>query len=136
MAAETGLFEREHVVYRGAVRKYYPDFIIHLQSDNFLVLEAKEQLSEQDRAKRHALEQWGQAVNECGGFDRRSCGVAASPGAVKEILVKYDQAATGQFCALRSHLGRNAPPGAEARSLSLCVSACILWTVGPSMCTS
>lgn len=86
-----------HYVYRGVVRKYRPDFIIRLKTGNFLVLETKGKPNEQSHAKRRALEQWTQAVNQHGGFGRWSADTAYRPGEIKDILVKHGQAAADRL---------------------------------------
>ena len=80
-------------VYRGVVRKYRPDFIIRLKSENLLVLETKGQPDEQSYSKRRALEQWTQAVNQHGGFGWWSSDVSYSPGDIKDILARSAAAA-------------------------------------------
>src|SRR6056297_814798 len=73
-------------VYRGVVRKYRPDFIIHLANDKYLVLETKGKDTEQDRVKREFLDEWVNAVNEHGGFGRWGWAVAKGTGEIKGIL--------------------------------------------------
>ena len=55
-------------LWNGSKRRYIPDFLIRYASGKTLVLEIKGQDSPQDQAKRAALAQWVQAVNEHGGF--------------------------------------------------------------------
>jgi type III restriction enzyme len=59
-----------HILYlwNGSKRKYIPDFLVRYASGKTLVLEIKGEDSPQDQAKRAALAQWVQAVNEHGGF--------------------------------------------------------------------
>ncbi|MYA51009.1 MAG: type III restriction endonuclease subunit R [Chloroflexi bacterium] len=78
-------------VYRGVVRKYRPDFIVRLKSGNLLVLETKGQPNEQSHAKRRALEQWVQAVNQQGSFGQWSSDVSYKPGDIKGILAKHTE---------------------------------------------
>jgi type III restriction enzyme len=78
-------------VYRGVVRKYRPDFLIRLMSGEMLVLETKGEETDQDRAKRQALAEWVQAVNEHGGFGVWRWAVAKEPGAVRDILLQAHQ---------------------------------------------
>lgn len=84
-------------VYRGVVRKYRPDFIIRLKSGNLLVLETKGKPDERSEAKRRALEQWTQAVNQHGGFGRWSADISYNPGEIKDILTKYEKAAVDRL---------------------------------------
>ena len=76
-------------VYRGVVRKYYPDYIIRLKTGSMLVLEVKGQPDQQSQAKRHALHQWAQAVNQHGGFGRWFADVSSDPGDIKELLARH-----------------------------------------------
>jgi len=57
-----------HPNHRGAVRKYYPDFIIKLQNNEFFILESKGQDSDLARTKRSNLQEWVKAANNHGGF--------------------------------------------------------------------
>ena len=83
-------------VYRGVVRKYRPDYIIRLKTGNMLVLETKGQPDQQTQAKRHALEQWTQAVNQHGGFGQWSADESTDPGDVKDILAKHEKTVVSQ----------------------------------------
>ena len=76
-------------VYRGVVRKYRPDFIVRFKSGNLLALETKGQPDAQSEAKRRAVEQWTQAVNQHGGFGRWSADVSTYPGDIKDILARH-----------------------------------------------
>ena len=84
-------------VHRGVVRKYRPDFIVRLKSGNMLVLETKGKPDEQSHAKRRALEQWTQAVNQHGGFGYWSADIAYQPGEIKDILVKQGKAGSSEL---------------------------------------
>ncbi len=84
-------------LYRGVVRKYRPDYIIRLKTGNMLVLETKGQPDQQTQAKRRALEQWTEAVNQHGGFGQWSADVSTDPGNVKDILAKHVGAEVGQL---------------------------------------
>jgi len=72
--------------YRGAVRKYYPDFIIKLQTGEFLILETKGQDSDLARAKRSYLQELVKAVNNHGGFGTWHEAVSFNPNDLSEIL--------------------------------------------------
>ncbi len=76
-------------VYRGVIRKYRPDFLIRLNSGNHLVLEVKGQPDGQSLAKRRALKQWTEAVNQHAGFGRWSSDVSTDPADVQDILAKH-----------------------------------------------
>lgn len=78
-------------IYRGVVRKYRPDFLIRLKSEDMLVLETKGQDTEQDQVKRRYLDEWIQAVNAHGGFGRWVAAVAKNPGEIRDILVQVQR---------------------------------------------
>jgi type III restriction enzyme len=83
-------------VYRGVVRKYRPDFLVRLKSGDMLILETKGQDTEQDRVKRHYLDEWTQAVNAHGGFGHWRWAVAHHPGEIWDILMQgYESRAEG-----------------------------------------
>jgi type III restriction enzyme len=73
-------------VYDGVIRKYYPDFIIRLRSDRYMILETKGQDSQQDKTKRQFLEEWVKAVNQHGGFGLWQWAVSTDPKDIKGIL--------------------------------------------------
>ncbi len=75
-------------VYHGVVRKYRPDFIIRLKTDEYLVLETKGKDSEQNQTKRRFLNEWVDAVNEHGGFGRWYWDVSKAPNDIKDILAR------------------------------------------------
>lgn len=76
-------------IYRGVVRKYWPDFLIRLTNGDMLVLETKGQEGEQERVKHSFLDEWVNAVNSHGGFGRWGWGVSHSPGEIKDILFHH-----------------------------------------------
>jgi type III restriction enzyme len=45
-------------IYHGVVRKYRPDFLIRMNTEEMLILETKGQDSEQERVKRRFLDEW------------------------------------------------------------------------------
>lgn len=51
-----------------------------------LVLETKEQISEQDKVKPKYLEEWIQAVNAHGGFGCWHKAVTSGPGEILDVL--------------------------------------------------
>ena len=77
-------------LYRGAVRKYRPDFLARLKNGTLLVLETKGQDTEQDKVKRRYLEEWTHAVNAHGGFGHWRSAVAHHPGEIRDILMQAD----------------------------------------------
>jgi type III restriction enzyme len=82
-------------VYRGVVRKYRPDFLVRLANGDMLVLETKGQDTEQDKVKRHYLDEWCQAVNTHGEFGRWRWAVAHRPGEIRDILMQNQEARAG-----------------------------------------
>ena len=76
-------------VHRGVVRKYRPDFLIRLQSDDMLVLETKGRDSEQNRTKRRFLDEWVNAINAHGDFGRWVGNVSRAPGDIQDILSRH-----------------------------------------------
>jgi type III restriction enzyme len=75
-------------IFEGVVRKYWPDFITKLKTDEFLVLEIKGQDTQQDKTKREFLDEWVRAVNEHSGFGRWKWAVSENPADVKMIIEK------------------------------------------------
>lgn len=74
--------------YRGVVRKYYPDFIIRLQSGEHLILETKGQDTDIVRTKRACLQEWVKTVNNHGGFGVWHEAISYHPNDLKGILDK------------------------------------------------
>jgi type III restriction enzyme len=77
-----------HVFYlwNGSKRKYIPDFLIRLKNGKNLILEVKGEDSQQNQAKRQALGEWIQAVNQKGGFGLWAADVSFSPSDIPGIL--------------------------------------------------
>lgn len=73
-------------IHGGAVHKYRPDFIARLRGGEMLALEVKGRETEQDKAKRRALQDWTNAVNNHGGFGAWSSAVSKTPGDIKDII--------------------------------------------------
>jgi type III restriction enzyme len=73
-------------IFKGVVRKYWPDFIIRLTDGTHLVLETKGQETQQDKTKREFLSEWVRAVNDHGGFGKWRSAVSRNPADVKEII--------------------------------------------------
>lgn len=78
-----------HYFYRGAVRKFFPDYLVRLANGKTLVLEVKGEDSDQNKAKREALAQWVDAVNAKGGFGEWAWDVSFAPADVQDILQKH-----------------------------------------------
>ena len=75
-----------YYLWNGSKRKFIPDFLIRLTNGKTLVLEIKGQDSEQNRAKRAALDVWVKAVNSKGGFGEWCWDVAFEPAKINDIL--------------------------------------------------
>lgn len=72
--------------YQGVIRKYYPDFIIRLSNDEYLILEVKGQDDQKNQTKREFLKSWVDAVNEHGGFGRWHWAVSFYPSDLEEKI--------------------------------------------------
>ncbi len=73
----------------GSRRRFIPDYLIRLNNGKTLVLEIKGQDSEQNRAKRAALDLWVKAINEKGGFGVWAWDVALEPAQVHDIVERH-----------------------------------------------
>jgi type III restriction enzyme len=75
-----------HYMWNGVRRRYIPDFLIRLSSGKTMVLEIKGEDSDQNKAKRAALDLWVRAVNAKGGFGQWCWDVAFRPEHVLDIV--------------------------------------------------
>lgn len=73
-------------IFKGVIRKYWPDFIIRLNTGRFLILETKGQEMQRDKTKYGFLDEWVRAVNEHGGFGKWRWAVSKNPADVAGIL--------------------------------------------------
>jgi len=78
-------------LFNGILHEYWPDYLVRLKNGITLVLEIKGEDSEQNRAKREALKEWVEAVNEDGKFGAWSWDVAFDPGEVRTIIKKHNE---------------------------------------------
>lgn len=76
-------------IFDGVVRKYVPDFLIHLDNGKTLVLETKGQESRKDKEKRKALSEWISAVNGLGEYGEWCNDVSYNVADVDGIIAKY-----------------------------------------------
>jgi type III restriction enzyme len=83
-------------LFQGVVHKYTPDFLIRLVNDTTLVLEVKGQDTQQNHAKRQALDLWVRAVTEHSGFGRWGWDVSYDPADVLDILAKHTAVGTSR----------------------------------------
>jgi hypothetical protein len=70
-------------------KRFIPDFLIRLANGKTLVLKSKGEDSEQNRAKRSALEAWVKGVNAKGGFGVWRWDVAFKETQIYDILDKH-----------------------------------------------
>lgn len=79
-----------YYLWRGSKRKFVPDFLIKLANGKQLVLEIKGEDSEQNRAKRMALDAWVRAVNSRGGFGTWCWDVVkGEPAGVDDVIIYH-----------------------------------------------
>lgn len=79
-----------YYLWHGSKRKFIPDFIIRLANGKLLVLEIKGEDSDQNRAKRMALDAWVRAVNSRGGFGVWCWDVVkAEPAKVMDVIAHH-----------------------------------------------
>jgi type III restriction enzyme len=78
-----------YYLWNGARRRYIPDFLIRLANSKTLVLEIKGEDSEQNRAKRSALDAWVKGVNAKGGFGVWCWDVAFQPAQIHDVVQKH-----------------------------------------------
>ncbi|MCL1630118.1 DEAD/DEAH box helicase family protein [Roseibaca sp. V10] len=84
-----------YYMWAGSRRRYVPDFLIRFKSGVTLVLEIKGSDSQQNEAKRHALNEWVKAVNAAGGFGQWAWDVAFRPADVQDILDRFSSLRSG-----------------------------------------
>ena len=83
-----------YYLWRGSKRKFIPDFIIRLANGKLMVLEIKGEDSDQNRAKRMALDAWVRAVNIRGGFGVWCWDVVkGEPSKVMDVITQHAKAA-------------------------------------------
>jgi type III restriction enzyme len=78
-----------YYLWNGARRRFIPDFLIRLTNGKTLALEIKGEDSEQNRAKRSALDAWAKGVNSKGGFGTWCWDVAFQPAQIHDIVQKH-----------------------------------------------
>lgn len=72
--------------HEGRIRRYYPDFLIRLESGKMLVLEVSGIKSDEKQAKKSALDEWINAVNEDGRWGQWMCSEVYDPATVKMVI--------------------------------------------------
>ena len=73
-------------MYRGIVRKYWPDFIIHLATGKMLIVEVKGEETQQDTIKWGFLSEWVNAVNVSGEFGEWAWDVCKDPYEIDAVI--------------------------------------------------
>lgn len=75
-----------YYMWNGAKRRYVPDFLIRLANGCTLILEIKGEDSQQNKAKRFALDAWVKGMNQKGGFGAWCWDVAFEPAQIQDII--------------------------------------------------
>jgi type III restriction enzyme len=75
-----------HYLWKGSKKRFIPDYLIKLANGKTLVLEIKGEDSQQNQAKRAALDLWVKGVNAKGGFGIWCWDVAFEPAKVHDII--------------------------------------------------
>jgi type III restriction enzyme len=78
-----------YYLWNGAKKRYIPDFIIQFTNGKNLILEIKGIDSEQNKAKRSALDAWVKAVNSKGGFGVWSWDVIFDPAHIHDVIKNH-----------------------------------------------
>lgn len=116
-------------LYRGSSRNFVPDYLIRLNNSKTLVLEVKGQDSEQNRAKRAAMQNWVQAINEQGGFGQWCFEVVFDPAKIRDAIYSHlnedvlGHAASQHSSVLASPRRRTLGANLEAEKLTELVPA-------------
>jgi type III restriction enzyme len=87
--------------FKGVVRNYYPDYIIHLKNGDYLILEVKGQDSDETRAKRDFLNLWVKAVNQTNKFGTWHWAVVFNSHEIHDILSKYKEFPAESFLPVK-----------------------------------
>ena len=81
-----------YYLWNGSRKRFVPDFLIRLTNGKTMILEIKGEDSEQNRAKRSALDAWVKGVNAKGGFGVWCWDVAFQPAQIQDIIQKHSVA--------------------------------------------
>jgi type III restriction enzyme len=77
-----------YYVFDGIVHRYWPDFLVKLSNDCYLILEVKGIDSQQNQTKRKFLSEWIDAVNAHGGFGFWQWAVSKNPSNISDVVAK------------------------------------------------
>ena len=72
--------------FNGVVRKYRPDYLVHLADGTRLILETKGKLDDEAIAKKAAADEWVEAVNAEGKFGQWRYALCDKPQQVLDVL--------------------------------------------------
>lgn len=72
--------------WQGSSRRFIPDFLIKLANGRTLVLEVKGQDSDRNRAKRAAMVEWVQTINQAGGFGQWCFDTVFDPAQTRDVI--------------------------------------------------
>ena len=75
-----------HYVHGGVHHKYRPNYIIRLTNGTYLILEVKDQPTQQDRSNEIALQEWIETVNTYGGFGKWLYAQSTHPKDITDII--------------------------------------------------
>lgn len=75
-----------YYIYQGQLKTYYPDFIINIESERYLILEVKGQKTDQDKSKWQAANEWVTAVNIDGRFGKWEFKVLDDPKNIFDLV--------------------------------------------------
>jgi len=76
-------------VYRGAIHRFYPDFLIKLSNGKMLVLEVKGKDDQQNKIKREYLDEWIKAVKADGRFGEWTWDVSFRTSDIRDKIKKH-----------------------------------------------
>lgn len=77
-----------YYVFEGIIHRYWPDFIVKLSNDTYLILEVKGVDSQQNRTKRKFMDEWVNAVNTHGGLGFWQWAVSMNPSNIPDVIKK------------------------------------------------
>ena len=78
-------------LWKGSTRNFVPDYLIRFTNGKTLVLEVKGQDSEQNKAKRAAMQTWVKTINEQGGFGQWCFDVVFDPAKIMDVISSHAQ---------------------------------------------
>lgn len=78
-------------LWKGSTRNFVPDYLIRFTNGKTLVLEVKGQDSEQNKAKRSAMQTWVKTINEQGGFGQWCFDVVFDPAKIMDVISSHAQ---------------------------------------------